>query len=44
VIVGKAVILFGLATLFRMAARDRWIFSLALAQGGEFGFVLVAMR
>ena len=41
-ILGKAVILFGLATLFRLAARDRWIFSLGLAQGGEFGFVLIA--
>ncbi|TNC70861.1 cation:proton antiporter [Rubellimicrobium roseum] len=38
----KAAILLVLAVLFRLRRRDRWIFSLGLAQAGEFGFVLVA--
>ena len=38
----KGVILFGLGTIFHLRGRDRWLFSLALAQGGEFGFVLIA--
>ncbi len=42
VIVVKALILWGLATLFHLRRRDRWTFTLGLAQGGEFGFVLVA--
>lgn len=38
----KAAVLLGLAMLFRLRRRDRWIFTLGLAQGGEFGFILVA--
>lgn len=41
-ILGKAAILFLLAILFRLPSGDRWIFALSLAQGGEFGFVLVS--
>ena len=42
VIGGKAVILLALALLSRLRGRDRWIFTLGLAQGGEFGFVLAS--
>lgn len=38
----KGGVLFGLASLFRLKARDRWLFTLSLAQAGEFGFVLSA--
>ncbi len=38
----KGAILFGLGTLFRLRGRDRWLFTLGLAQAGEFGFVLVS--
>jgi CPA2 family monovalent cation:H+ antiporter-2 len=38
----KALILFLLANLFGLRGRDRWVLTLGLAQGGEFGFVLVA--
>ncbi len=38
----KALILFGLALLFRIQAADRWLFTLGLAQAGEFGFVLLS--
>lgn len=38
----KAAVLFGLATAFRMAGRDRTLFALSLAQGGEFGFLIVS--
>ncbi len=38
----KGIILFILGTIFQLRGRDRWLFSLALAQGGEFGFVLIA--
>ncbi|TNC51625.1 potassium transporter [Rubellimicrobium rubrum] len=41
VIAGKAAVLLTLTWLSRLRGRDRWIFALALAQGGEFGFVLV---
>lgn len=42
VIAIKAVVLFGLALLFRMRSRARWLFTLGLAQAGEFGFVLIS--
>ncbi|MFD2738450.1 cation:proton antiporter [Sulfitobacter aestuarii] len=42
VIIVKGLILYGLATLFSLRGRDRWLFALALAQAGEFGFVLVS--
>jgi monovalent cation:H+ antiporter-2, CPA2 family len=38
----KAALLWGLGHLFRLPKRDRWLFSLGLAQAGEFGFVLVS--
>ncbi|MBN2906821.1 MAG: cation:proton antiporter [Rhodobacteraceae bacterium] len=37
----KGVILFALALLFRLRGRDKWLFTLGLAQAGEFGFVLI---
>ncbi len=38
----KMAILFFLAVLFRLQGRDRLLFTLSLAQAGEFGFVLAA--
>ena len=38
----KAGILFAIAAASRIGGRDRWLFSLGLAQAGEFGFVLVS--
>ncbi|WP_066017932.1 monovalent cation:proton antiporter-2 (CPA2) family protein [Endozoicomonas atrinae] len=38
----KALVLFGLAILFRVHHSDRWLFTLSLAQAGEFGFVLLS--
>ncbi len=38
----KAAILFGLGLVFRMRGQDRILFTLGLAQAGEFGFVLVS--
>jgi len=38
----KGAILLGLALLFRLKGRDRWLFTLSLAQAGEFGFVLIS--
>ena len=40
VMVLKFVLLFGLATAFRLDGADRWLFALGLAQAGEFAFVL----
>ncbi|WP_299297190.1 cation:proton antiporter [uncultured Tateyamaria sp.] len=42
VITIKGAVLYGLARAFAIAGRDRWLFTLGLAQAGEFGFVLVA--
>ena len=42
VILIKGVVLFGLSFLFKMKGKDRWLFTLGLAQAGEFGFVLVS--
>lgn len=39
----KGTILFVLALIFRMKGRDRILFTLSLAQAGEFGFVLVSV-
>ena len=36
----KAIVLLGIAKTFRMPGNERWLFALALAQGGEFAFVL----
>jgi glutathione-regulated potassium-efflux system protein KefB len=41
VIVGKALILVGLAFAFRIRDSEGWLFTLGLAQAGEFGFVLL---
>lgn len=38
----KAAILFVLAVVFRLREGDRWLFTLGLAQAGEFGFVLLS--
>jgi CPA2 family monovalent cation:H+ antiporter-2 len=38
----KALILFALARFFGLSGRDRWLFTLGLAQAGEFGFVLAS--
>jgi CPA2 family monovalent cation:H+ antiporter-2 len=38
----KGFILFGLAVLFKIKGKDRWLFTLGLAQAGEFGFVLIS--
>ena len=41
VITIKGAILFAIALLFRMKGRSRVLFTLSLAQAGEFGFVLI---
>lgn len=41
VIVVKAAVLLILALLFGLRGRDGWLFTLGLAQAGEFGFVLL---
>ena len=38
----KFAVLYALALMFRIRGKDRWLFTLGLAQAGEFGFVLVA--
>ncbi len=38
----KGVILYILALIFRIRGRARWLFTLGLAQAGEFGFVLLS--
>ncbi len=38
----KGLVLLSIAIVFRIRAADRWLFTLGLAQAGEFGFVLVA--
>jgi len=38
----KALVLFALAFIFRIKNSDRWLFTLSLAQAGEFGFVLLS--
>ena len=37
----KGAVLYLLALIFRIKGRNRWLFTLGLAQAGEFGFVLV---
>ncbi|KZY32143.1 potassium transporter, partial [Roseovarius sp. HI0049] len=41
-IAAKVAVLLLLAVLFRIRGADRWLFALALAQAGEFGFVLLS--
>ena len=38
----KGLVLYGLARLFRLDAADSWLFTLGMAQAGEFGFVLLS--
>ncbi|MDG1736794.1 MAG: cation:proton antiporter [Paracoccaceae bacterium] len=38
----KSVVLLCLAIIFKIRGSDRWLFSLGLAQAGEFGFVLLS--
>lgn len=38
----KAAVLFALALIFKIKNSDRWLFTLSLAQAGEFGFVLLS--
>ena len=38
----KTAVMFALAKIFRLQGPDPWLFSLGLAQAGEFGFVLLA--
>ena len=42
VILIKGGVLWSLGRAFKLKVRDQWLFALALAQAGEFGFVLVA--
>lgn len=43
VIVIKTAILLFLGRVFKLAAGDKWLFGLGLAQAGEFGFVLISV-
>lgn len=38
----KAGVLYALARMFKLTGSDRWLFTLGLAQAGEFGFVLLS--
>ena len=38
----KGAVLYAIAFAFKMRGRDRWLFTLGLAQAGEFGFVLIS--
>ncbi len=38
----KGAILYVLSLIFKVRGKDRWLFTLGLAQAGEFGFVLVS--
>ncbi len=38
----KGAILLALAIIFKIKGKDRWLFTLGLAQAGEFGFVLIS--
>ena len=41
-IAAKGAVLYILAWSFKIRGRNRWLFTLALAQAGEFGFVLLS--
>ncbi|MHC8492739.1 monovalent cation:proton antiporter-2 (CPA2) family protein [Thalassospira sp. SM2505] len=43
IMAAKSVVLFAIATIVRMCGADRMLFSLGLAQAGEFAFVLFGM-
>jgi len=38
----KVAVLYMLSVIFKLGGSDRWMFSLGLAQAGEFGFVLLS--
>lgn len=38
----KGLILAALSVLFKLKGRDQWLFTLSLAQAGEFGFVMLS--
>jgi len=38
----KGLVLLGIASAFGIRGGDRWLFTLGLAQAGEFGFVLIS--
>jgi len=38
----KMAVLFAIGKLFHLTGQNRWLFTLSLAQAGEFGFVLIA--
>ena len=38
----KSTVLLGIALLFRIKGKDRWLFTLGMAQAGEFGFLIVS--
>lgn len=38
----KMAVLFAIGKAFHLHGQDRWLFTLGLAQAGEFGFVLIA--
>jgi len=42
VIAIKGLVLYVLALAYKLPPRDRWLFTLSLAQAGEFGFVLIS--
>ncbi|WP_425098616.1 monovalent cation:proton antiporter-2 (CPA2) family protein [Tropicibacter sp. S64] len=42
VIVLKGAVLYVLGMIFKLRRRGRWLFTLGLAQAGEFGFVLIS--
>jgi CPA2 family monovalent cation:H+ antiporter-2 len=42
VIAVKALVLYMICRVFDIGRRDRWLFTLGLAQAGEFGFILTA--
>ncbi len=42
VMVGKGLVLWILALMFKIKGNNRWLFALSLAQAGEFGFVLLS--
>ncbi|TDE40891.1 monovalent cation:proton antiporter-2 (CPA2) family protein [Antarcticimicrobium sediminis] len=42
VIVAKGTVLYFVGRAFNLRGRDHWLFTLGLAQAGEFGFVLLA--
>lgn len=41
-VITKIAVLYALGTFFGVKGQDRWLFSLGLAQAGEFGFVLLS--